>query len=108
MRFFLRGSLLTMMAFGSVALAAAQSSSSRPPASKSAAWKRYCQPRGGFCFKYPGSWSMLGEVFDGNGVAIAPPQKQDRSLWDAITVALAVPPSTGDEEPLGLNGVIEQ
>ena len=51
---------------------------------------------------------MLGEVLEGNGVAIAPPQKQDRSLWDAITVALAVPPPTGDEEPLGLNGVIEQ
>ena len=108
MRLLLRSSLLTMMAIGSVALAAAQTSSSRPPARKSAAWKRYCQPDGGFCFKYPGSWSMLGEVFEGNGVVIAPPQKQDRSLWDAITVARVVPPPTGDEEPLGLNGVIEQ
>ena len=51
---------------------------------------------------------MLGEVFDGNGVVVAPPQKQDRALWDAITVALVVPPPAGDEEPLGLNGVIEQ
>src|SRR5271165_174518 len=108
MRLLLRSSLLTMMAFGSVALAAAQPSSSPPPARKSAAWKRYCQPGGGFCFKYPASWSMLGEVLDGNGVAIAPPQKQGRSLWDAITVTRAVPPPTGDEEPLGLNGVIEQ
>ena len=51
---------------------------------------------------------MLGEVFDGNGVVVAPPQKQDRALWDAITVGLVVPAPTGDEEPIGLNGVIEQ
>jgi hypothetical protein len=108
MRFLLRSSLLAMVAFCAVALVAAQTSASRPSASKSAPWKRYCQPAGGFCFKYPSSWSMLGEVLEGNGVAVAPPQKQDRSLWDAITVALAAPPPTGDEEPLGLNGVIEQ
>ncbi|HME33556.1 MAG TPA: hypothetical protein VKG65_12435 [Terriglobales bacterium] len=108
MRFLLRSPLLTMVAIGSITLAAAQTSSSRPPASKSAAWKRYCQPDGGFCFKYPGSWSVLGAVFDGNSVVIAPAQKQDRSLWDAITVARVVPPPTGDGEPLGLNGLIEQ
>jgi hypothetical protein len=111
MRLLLRSSLLTMLALGSVALAALQTSSSRPsrpPPSRSATWKRYCQPGGGFCFKYPGSWSILGEVFDGNGVVIAPPQEQDRARWDAITVALVVPPPAGDEEPIGLNGVIEQ
>jgi hypothetical protein len=108
MRFLLRSLLLAMVAFGAVALVAAQTSASRPSTSKSAPWKRYCQPDGGFCFKYPSSWSMLGEVFEGNGVVVAPPQKQDRSLWDAITVARAVPPPAGDEEPLGLNGVIEQ
>ena len=52
---------------------------------------------------------MLGEVFNGNGVVVAPPQKEDRrALWDAVTVALVVPRPTGDEEPLGLNGVIER
>lgn len=108
MRFLLRSSLLTIVAFGPVALAAAQTSSSRPPTGKSAAWKRYCPPDGGFCFKYPASWLMLGEVFNGNGVMVAPAQKRDRALWDAITVARMAPPPTGDEEPLGLNGVIEQ
>ena len=96
-----------VLALGSFAIAVAQTSSS-PPARKPAAWKRYCQPDRGFCFKYPSSWSMLGEVFDGNGVVVAPPQKEDRALWDAITVALVVPPPEGDEEPLGLDGVIEQ
>ena len=51
---------------------------------------------------------MLGEIFEGNGVVVAPPQKGERALWDAITIALVVPPSEGDEEPLGLNGMIEQ
>ncbi len=51
---------------------------------------------------------MLGEVFDDKGVVVAPPQKEDRALWDAITVALVVPPPQGDDEPLGLNGVIDR
>ena len=51
---------------------------------------------------------MLGEVFAGNGVVVAPQQKEDRALWDAITVALVVPPPEGDEEGPGLNGMIEQ
>jgi hypothetical protein len=70
--------------------------------------KQYCQPNGGFCFKYPASWTMLGEIFKGNGVVVAPPQKQDRSLWNAITVALVVPPPEGDEDPTTLDGAVEQ
>jgi hypothetical protein len=103
----LLGSSLLLVAIGSSAIAAGQTSPS-VPTRKPAAWKRYCQPEGGFCFKYPSSWSMLGEVFDGNGVVVAPPQKEDRALWDAITVALVVPPPQGDGEPLGLNGVIDR
>ena len=45
-----------------------------------------------FCFKYPAAWSVLGEVFDGNGVVVAPPQKQEREFWDEVTVALVIPP----------------
>jgi hypothetical protein len=51
---------------------------------------------------------MLGEIFAGNGVVVAPQQKEDRALWDAITVALVVPPPEGDEEGPGLNGIVEQ
>jgi hypothetical protein len=88
-------------------IAAAQSSPSRIP-SQSTPWKRYCQPKGGFCFKYPSSWSVLGEVYEGNGVVIAPPQKEDRSTWDSITVALVIPPPEADKQPLGLDDVIQQ
>src|SRR5271167_3955477 len=99
---------LLLLAFGFAVVAAGQQASHSAPAHKPATWKRYCQPEGGFCFKYPSSWSMLGEIFEGNGVVVAPPQKGERALWDAVTVALVVPPPEGDEEPLGLNGVIEQ
>ena len=107
MRFSLGSSLLLVVAFGFLVAAAGQTSSPAP-ARKPAAWKRFCQPQGGFCFKYPSSWLILGETFNGNGVVVAPPQKEDRALWSAITVALVMPPPEGDEEPLGLNGVIER
>ncbi len=109
MRFLFRGSWLPIVVLGSFVIAVGQTPSSRvPPAKPVPAWKHYCQPGGGFCFKYPNSWSMLGEIFASHGVVVAPPQTQDRSLWDAITVAMVVPPPERDEEPLSLNGVIEQ
>ncbi|MGA8878499.1 MAG: hypothetical protein WB555_23360 [Candidatus Korobacteraceae bacterium] len=79
-----------------------------PPPHTAVPAKRYCHPNDGFCFRYPGTWLMLGEVFAGNGVVVAPQQKEDRALWDAITVALVVPPPEGDEEGPGLNGIVEQ
>src|SRR5208283_112509 len=107
MRLLFRSSLLVAIALSFGGVAVGQTSPSAP-GRRPAPWKRYCQPNGGFCFKYPSSWTMLGEIFNGNGVVVAPPQKQERALWDAITVALVVPPPEGDEELSGLNGVIEQ
>ena len=49
---------------------------------------------------------MLGEVFNGNGVVIAPEQKEDRALWDVITVAMVAPSS--DSGGATLDGVIER
>jgi hypothetical protein len=100
--------LLPAIALGGVAVGAGQTASSRTPSTKAAVWKRYCEPAGGFCFKYPSSWSILGEIFAGHGVVVAPPQTQDRTLWNAITVAMVVPPPEGDDEPVGLDGVIAQ
>ena len=111
-----------LLAFGSLLLMAGtcfgQATSAKPaakPAAPSAAehktpvpWKRYCQPENGFCFKYPASWSVLGQVFEGNGVVVAPEQKIDRTLWNEITVGLVVPPPEGDEEAVELDKIIEQ
>ncbi len=94
------------MVLGLASVAASQTAA---PAHKPAVpWKRYCQPNAGFCFKYPSSWTMLGDVFDGNGVVVAPPQKEDRALWYEITLAMVAPSPEGDEEGPGLNGIIEQ
>ena len=68
------------------------------PAQKPLPAKKYCQAQGGFCFRYPSAWDMLGEIFDGNGVVVAPPQKQEREDWDEVTVALVVPAPQGDED----------
>ncbi len=58
---------------------------------------------------------MLGEVFGGNGVVVAPEQKGERALWDAITVALVAPGSDGEntegaapQKSITLNGVIDR
>jgi hypothetical protein len=109
MRLSLRVAILLALALSLTAVAAGQKPSTAPaPLHKPVPRKRYCQPDGGFCFKYPGSWTMLGEVYDGNGVVVAPLQKLDKTLWDEITVALIVPPSEGDEEPVSLDVIIEQ
>ena len=68
--------------------------------------RKYCHEDLGFCFWYPTSWRVLGEVFDGNGVVIAPEQKEDRALWDVITVAMVAPSS--EDGDVTLNGVIER
>jgi len=82
----------------------AQSSASHKPAVPT---KRYCHPSAGSCFRYPGTWTVLGEIFNGNGVVIAPVQKGDRTLWDAITVALVATPDENGDGP-SLNKVIDQ
>src|SRR5271157_6067955 len=89
MRLLLGSSLLLVVALGSFVVAAGQTSSPAP-ARKPVAWKSYCQPDGGFCFKYPSSWSLLGEVFEGNGVVVAPQQKEDLALRDAITISMVI------------------
>ncbi len=104
MRFVLRAALLALITMQAGAAVFAQAAKPAHPATP---WKRYCQPDGGFCFKYPASWKMLGEIYDGKGVVVAPVQKEDQSFWDNITVAMVAPPADSDQA-LGLNGVIEQ
>lgn len=87
--------------FAFVPLAPAQTSA--PPHVPTA--RKYCHESLGFCFWYPTSWKLLGEVFDGNGVVIAPAQKDDRVLWDVITVAMVAPSS--ESGGATLDGVIE-
>src|SRR3974377_2549404 len=97
MQFQLRGAAAGAVCLGRTPLVATQTAPK--PAAKVVPWKSYCHPTHEFCFKYPAAWNMLGEVFDGNGVVVAPTQKQARELWDEGTVALVIPAPAGDEEP---------
>lgn len=109
MRRWLRAAVWLVLAMNLAPFAGGQKPApSLAPARKPAPKKRYCQPEGGFCFRYPSSWSVLGEVFDGNGVVVAPAQNLDPTLWDEVTVALVLPPPVGDEEPASLDTMIEQ
>ena len=49
---------------------------------------------------------MLGEIFDGNGVVVAPAQSQAREDWDEVTVALVMPAPKGDEAPVSIDQAI--
>ncbi len=51
---------------------------------------------------------MLGEVLGGNGVVVAPPQKQERELWDAVTVALVIPSPSGTQESVTVGEALAQ
>jgi hypothetical protein len=77
-------------------------------ATPSAPWKSYCQPVANFCFKYPPGWQMLGEVFEGNGAVVAPPQKQEQQLWDSVTVARVIPPPQDKDDAMTAAEAITQ
>jgi hypothetical protein len=105
MRLAQRSVWLIAMVVGLASFAASQAAA---PAHKPAVpWKRYCQPNAGFCFKYPPTWTMLGEVFDGNGVVVAPPQRDEQPLQSEVTVAMVAPPKDSDDA-LGLDAIIQQ
>jgi len=92
-----------MFLFLAAISSSAQTTSPHRPVSP----KLYCNTSDKFCFHYPSSWIVLGEVFNGDGVVVAPQQKDDRAVWDAITVALVAVPSNSDTVP-SLNGIIGQ
>jgi hypothetical protein len=106
MSFRLRRALAWIFVAGVAASSLAQTSAK--PAARAPVTKPYCHPRYEFCFQYPAAWMMLGEVFDGHGVTIAPAQKQDREQWDEVTVALVIPAPDEDEDPVSLGEAIAQ
>jgi hypothetical protein len=98
--------LLLVVSLGFCAIATAQTAA-KPP-QRALPSKKYCHAEGSFCFKYPASWSVLGEVFDGNGVVVAPPQKQEREYWDEVTAALVIPPPQSAGDAVTIDQAIEQ
>jgi hypothetical protein len=54
----------------------------------------YCNQDLGYCFDFPASWKMLGEVYEGHGATVAPAQTGDQSQWAQVTVAAVEIPET--------------
>lgn len=107
-----RGALIAALLLAS-ALTAQESSSkpsqtptTKPKASASASsgpkhsirdWKTYCSEEAAYCISYPPTWDVVGDVFEGKGVVIAPPQdNKPKSEWDEITASATDLP---EEEP---------
>ena len=59
----------------------------------------YCNQDLGFCFNYPLGWKQLGEVYEGRGVVVAPPQSGDQQQWAQVTVAAISIPTTEGQAP---------
>jgi hypothetical protein len=77
-------------------------STSKPAASSMRNWKTYCSEEAEYCISYPPDWDVVGDVMEGNGVVMAPPQPgKDKSMWDEITVSVTdLPdPEKGKERP---------
>ena len=77
-------------------------------------WKTYCSEEAEYCVSYPPEWDVVGDVMEGNGVVMAPPQNgKEKDLWDAITVSVTdlpesegqPPPSFDDVVSVALNGL---
>lgn len=81
------------------ASASGQSSSVQPKLSLKG-WKTYCSEEGAYCISYPPDWSVVGDVFEGNGVVMAPPQeRRPKSEWSQVTSSVSFLPETqGDQE----------
>jgi hypothetical protein len=64
-------------------------------------WKTYCSEEAEYCVSYPPDWDVIGDVMEGNGVVMAPPQNgKEKDLWNDITVTVAdLPESEGQQAP---------
>lgn len=78
------------------------------PATKAVAQQTYCHPADGFCFQYPATWTVMGEVFEGNGVVVAPTQAPPHENWDAVTVARVIAAPENNAEPVTIEEAITQ
>lgn len=103
----IRGLTLALILAALTAASFAQTASHKAPAHSPVPSKKYCEPEGGFCFRYSASWQIVGEAYV-NGVIVAPQQPQpDRTLWDEITVALVVLPPKSGKDATSIDQVIE-
>jgi hypothetical protein len=88
---------------GSASGAKASGSASSNPVQQKVSikgWKTYCSEEGAYCISYPPDWNVVGDVFEGTGVVMAPPQSpKEKSQWDQVTSSVSyIPETEGDQD----------
>ncbi|MGE5110426.1 MAG: hypothetical protein ACM3JB_06190 [Acidobacteriaceae bacterium] len=79
-----------------------KNSESSKPAPKSSLrhWRTYCSEEAEYCISYPPDWDVVGDVMEGNGIVMAPPQNgKNKALWNDITVSVTDLPETEEGKP---------
>ncbi len=88
----------------SKAVASGKSSSEKSPVHH---WKTYCSEEAEYCISYPPDWDVVGDVMEGNGVVMAPPQSgKEKDLWNAVTVSVTDLPESEGKEPPSFDDVV--
>jgi hypothetical protein len=86
----------------------------KAPASKSSSaklslhnWKTYCSEEAEYCISYPPDWEVVGDVMEGNGVVMAPPQNgKDKALWNGVTVSVTDLPDEEGQQPPSFDDIV--
>lgn len=70
-------------------------------------WKTYCSEEAEYCISYPSDWDVIGDVMEGNGVVMAPPQNgKDKALWDGVTVSVTDLPGNEGQQPPSFDDIV--
>ncbi len=70
-------------------------------------WKTYCSEEAEYCISYPVDWDVIGDVMEGNGVVMAPPQNgKEKDLWNDVTVSVTDLPESEGKEPPSFDDVV--
>ena len=93
---------------------ASPSSSSKTSPGKSSSekspvhhWKTYCSEEAEYCVSYPPEWDVVGDVMEGNGVVMAPPQNgKDKALWNDVTVSVTDLPENEGQQPPSFDDIV--
>jgi hypothetical protein len=70
-------------------------------------WHTYCSEEAEYCVSYPPDWDVVGDVMEGNGVVMGPPQNgKDKALWDDVTVSVTDLPESEGKEPPSFDDIV--
>ncbi len=70
-------------------------------------WKTYCSEEAEYCVSYPADWDVVGDVMEGNGVVMAPPQNgKEKDLWNDVTVSVTDLPDNEGKEPPSFDDIV--